>query len=84
MAHRLALVAADSCSQNDYIMNKFVDNLQTLYYWVANSPNRASDLADLHAPANMKEYKLKEAKYTRWLSLDNSTRALRRSFKQVL
>jgi len=84
VAHRLALVASDACEENDYLKLKFVGNLQTLYYWVSNSSNRASDLADLHAAAGLKEYSLKEAKYTRWLSIDNSTKALRRSFKQVL
>jgi len=61
-----------------------VCNLSALYNYFDNSAVRTSGLADIHTELGMTEYRLKEAKFTRWLSLHQSVQAVYRSLKPIL
>ena len=68
VAHREALAAGDVCQTIAYLKDVFQPTLGGVFRSFDNSPTRESSLHQIQAWLQIKETKLKEPKFVRWLS----------------
>ena len=82
-AHWLALAASDAAAASPWFQ-KFEKSLSATYNFFARSSVRSAELAEMQQILNHPKLKLQRPSDTRWLSLENSVHALRRSLEPVL
>ena len=80
---RLALAASDTAVASPWFQ-KFEKSLSATYNFFARSSVRSAVLAEMQQILNHPKLKLQRPSDTRWLSLENSVHALRRSMDPVL
>ena len=75
VAHREELAAADACQTIAYLMDVLQPTLGGgVFKFFDNSPKRESSLHQIQALLEIKETKLNEPKFVKWLSQDDAVR----------